>query len=231
MKFAFGVTIGMVCAVAMAGEPDFVAEPRAAEAKRLEASAGLARRDGERLILSTAGGKSLELLDRSGCESAATCQLHVWEGLQVDSRFHQVWVRAYEGQSWLWVDRQLQGLQAEVPALPRVSPDARLLLAVSASEAHDPQGLWLWQITSNGLRKRLVHEGAAFRFVAWRGRSEARLQRLTVDSRCRHPLGYRATPYRLRLAADGTAQLTRERGPQLCVGEATEMSSRKPPLG
>lgn len=196
---------------------DPLAAEHAAEAQRLrQEGTGLARRDGERLLLARlkTGDAPVVLTDLPTCDRHENCALHSWQGLRGGRRFHEVRQRRYEGESWWWIDRQT-GRHFELEDRPQQAPDGRHLLVASEAEAHARQGLWLWAVTPLGLAPRWALEDRMFRFLAWEAPTRARVLRLAYDSKCKG--GLRGQSEHLLIQPDGSARLEPLPEPPRCI--------------
>ncbi len=197
-----------------------------AEAERLRNQApGLAQRDGDRLRLGLLDGlEPRVLVDQPTCDRYENCLRPRWMGLRIGQRFHELRTDFYEGDRWIWIDRH-SGLETAMEDRPRTAPGERHVLVVNESEAYQRNGLWLWEVTRQGLSLRFAYEDAPFRFVAWESPTQALVMRLSPDpTRCRG--GWRGQAYRLRVRADQGGRLERLPQPARCLAFAAEGKRR-----
>ncbi|RZL39825.1 MAG: hypothetical protein EOP35_02740 [Rubrivivax sp.] len=105
-----------------------------------------------------------------------------YAGTLTGGRFHIVTVAYYEGDSF-WLVSADSARKTEVFAEPHLSPDGRFIVAASASDAHNINGVFIWEATPGGLTERLRHEPQAYalhEFVRWRDDGSIELSRTSL---------------------------------------------------
>jgi len=83
--------------------------------------------------------------------------------------YYVVLVTYFEGFEYIMVNAD-NGREYKIPAPPRISPDLKRLVSVSADVAYNFNGIQVWQINKNSLKKDWEEESAAlYTFRGWDG--------------------------------------------------------------
>jgi hypothetical protein len=117
-----------------------------------------------------------------------------------DVGYFVIHVQYYEGNEYLMINDKT-GKEYRIFEIPHISPDKRRFVSVSASEAYNPNGVWIWRFTPGGLVNELSYEPkeySLFTFVSWENNKTIKLSKYTHDPK-RSPI---AVPALLKLEAN-----------------------------
>jgi hypothetical protein len=161
-----------------------------------------ATRTAERLSITLANGKRVELRTEGDGEPGGTSYRYLQYLPAIG--FHLVHVQYYEGNEYLLVSNA-NGSRQLVPDLPRISPDRSRLVAVSASEAYNVNGVFVYRIKDGRISPVFAHEPeeyALYTFVRWKDANSIELKKFSRadDKTCP---GHQFMTVAAELAADG----------------------------
>jgi hypothetical protein len=148
----------------------------ASEPEQIRKFAAFAKRDGETLRLRLESGFYLTLTDKQGCSNWETCTLYTFVDYLKDAGFYVVFIRYYEGYEYLMVSDKT-GKQFLIPELPKISPDRKRLVAVSADDSgYNENGVFIWRFEGDEIVSELtykpsappVNEYALYGFKEWK---------------------------------------------------------------
>lgn len=180
---------GFACGLASAQADDtrewpLTRERAAAETPLLRNAGPAVRREQTRLQVSGRSG-GIATFDsvhpHDGRVGEAQYTDYRYAGTFASGRFHVVTVIYYEGDS-VWLVSADAARKTEVFAEPHQSPDGRFIVVASPSEAHNINGVFVWEVQPGGLLKRLHHEPkeyALYDFVRWADNTTVELSRTT----------------------------------------------------
>ena len=148
------------------------------ESRFLKSSRGKVRHEGAMLTIQTRS-KKIAFQDRPVAEQETA--VHTYLGLLAGIGYHLILVELWEGSRFILVsDRSAQ--QFTLSAIPHVSPSRKKLVAVSASEAYNPNEITIWKVSPAQLRREYRYEPqnyAQYHFIAWDGDQRIRLKNFT----------------------------------------------------
>lgn len=137
-------------------------------------------RSGNRLSIQIAGSKRVTLLDRN-VESPDDYLAYRYIQYLPSIGFHLVHVQYYEGTEMLLVSNA-DGGRYFVPDVPRISPDHKHIVVVSASEAYNINGVFVYYLHEGTLSPHLWYEPeeyALYSFVRWNDTQSIALKKAT----------------------------------------------------
>ncbi|OWQ85725.1 hypothetical protein CDN99_21860 [Roseateles aquatilis] len=156
-----------------------------AEAAAIRKSGVAAKRNGTRLILSSSGRPIVfdSVWPGIGGANESAFEDYRFDGLSPDREFYIVRATYYEGTNVLWVSRK-DGTRHEMHGEARPSPDGSFIAMANASEAHDFNGILVWERAQGRLieRFRLVpspDQPAFYRFMRWKDGRTVELEKTT----------------------------------------------------
>lgn len=142
---------------------------RAIERHQLATGVGGAARSGNRLLIQIADGRHIALENEKPGDPQGIDYQYI-EYLQ-SIAFHLVHIQYYEGDEFLLISNA-DGGRYLIPGVPRISPDQRTIVVVSACEAFCTNGVFAFKIRDGILSPTLWYEPEEyelFSFVAWTG--------------------------------------------------------------
>lgn len=136
-------------------------------------------RSGDHLSIELASGRRVTLTDRS----AQVPEVIAYRYIQYlpSIGFHLVHVQYYEGTEMLLVSN-VDGGRYFIPDVPRVSPDGTMIVAVSASEAFNANGVFVYRLHEGTLSPIFWHEPeeyALYSFSQWKDENSIELRKFT----------------------------------------------------
>lgn len=169
------------------------------ERELMEASGGRARREGDRLLFTTAEGHTIPLADDT--TEADGWARYTYYGFSEPLAAHVVGVGFYAGGAFTLVDART-GNQTQILAMPLVSPDGRRFATtvLDMEAGYDPNGVQVWQVTEAGPRLEWGLAGGdtwGASDAVWRGPAELEFTRHT-----RVPPSFEIVQTRVRLRLD-----------------------------
>lgn len=143
-----------------AGIDNSFACARAVEKRMLARNQPSIRRDGRRLAINVANGKTVTFVDTRDPNNADGVS-YSYIGTLVDVSEHVVEVQYYEGNSYLLVNTK-SGSQTSSVGMPVASPSGGHVVATSVDlEAmYNPTAIQIWKVTPDGLEAAYKHEFA-----------------------------------------------------------------------
>ncbi|MBI5887306.1 MAG: hypothetical protein HZB82_01160 [Deltaproteobacteria bacterium] len=161
-----------------------VGEGEKREREQLEKFAPFVKREGNTLHLRLKSGADMALINTGECAGWNTCEIFKFLDYFKDVGFFLVDVDYGEPSDKLMISEK-NGKEYVVYAIPRFSPDRKRFVAVSASEAFDPAGVFIWRFAGDDLIEELSYEPkgdeyALYEFVKWENDSTIALNKRSI---------------------------------------------------
>lgn len=167
-----------------------------AEADAIRKSGAGVRRAGPRLILPVASGRP-EVFDsvwpNASGHNESAYEDYRFDGLSPDREFLIVRATYYEGGKVFWISRKT-GVRTDMGGEARPSPDGTWVAVANASQAHEFNGLVVWERVGSALVERFRHEPPAdrpvfYRFMRWKDNRNIELERTNFGDEITCPGG------------------------------------------
>ena len=145
------------------------------ESARIKRFSSRVERRGDVLHLSIASGPDATYTDMDECDNWDTCHTFRFVDYFGDVGYYLLHIQYYEGDGHYMVsDKSGEDYYVQEP--PNFSPDRRRFVSVSASEAYDLNGVFIWRLEGSKLVSELryepfeppVNEYALYGFVGWK---------------------------------------------------------------
>ena len=200
--FCTGIIFLLAFIHTLSAETTFMDELNAKELEQTKKFAVFVKRDGDTLYLKLGSGSYSTLTDMKECSGWDTCKLYRFVDYFKDVGFYIVFVGYYEGYEYLMVSDKT-GENCLVHEAPEVSPDKKRFVAVSASEAHNINGVFIWRFEDDNIIPELSYEPdeyALYEFVAWKDNFTIHLAKFTRSDKSFCPASnFMRVPVSLRL--------------------------------
>lgn len=169
----------------------YLDEVRGEEPKQLEKYKDRVRRDGNLLMLKTDSGAYITFGDTLGCDPVSWCR-YIFLDYYKDTGFYVIFVRAHEGDTYIMISEK-NGKEYYVMESPKLSPDRKRIVTVSASEHADSNGVYIWRMGEDELTSELsykpfaVKKRAYYYFKRWKDNKTIELTKQVRANRDRCP--------------------------------------------
>lgn len=139
------------------------------ELKQIKEFGEFVKREGDTLYLKLKTGAFVSLKNSGKCSGWDSCKEYEFIEYFKDAGFYHVFLYLGEQSEHLMLSDKT-GQEHEVHSTPEPAPDGKRFAAVSASEAFDVNGVFIWRLDGDGLAQELSYESeeyALYSFKAW----------------------------------------------------------------